>query len=545
MTGGRLVGKILSRYGVKHLHTLCGGHIMEIYEGCADYGVRVVDYRHEQAAVFAADAAGRVSGIPGVAAVTAGPGVMNAVTAVANAWRAQSPLIVIGGQAPSFFKGKGALQEMNHIDVMKPITKWAVSVPDTKSIPEYMARAFAAAQENVPGPVYLEMPMDVLFNPSDENLEAIEYSISKPEASDKTVRELREKLAEAKRPVILLGTQIAWSRYKDKVKDVVDKLGIPVFLNGLARGSLGKEHPLLFRFGRKKVLQNADLVILAGVPLDFRLDYGRQINENATLVRFDLDPEELKRNRVGDISEVCDPLSPLVKLVEELPSDWNPERFSQWIQEVQKFEEERKSKAFQEAKSDSVPINPLRLCKEVADFISSCGEKVIIVGDGGDIVGSAAYFLKPTHLGGWLDPGPLGTLGVGAPYAIGAKLEKPDHDVFVIFGDGAFGLNGFEYDTAARLKIPFIGIIGNDAAWTQIKRAQVPMYGRAIATELGFVRYDEVVKALGGYGEYVEKPEDIKPSLERAYSFSKRENKPSCVNVKIGETEFRKGSISM
>jgi acetolactate synthase-1/2/3 large subunit len=541
-TGGRLIGKILSRYGIKHLHTLCGGHIMEIYEGCADYGVRVVDYRHEQAAVFAADAAGRVTGYIGVAAVTAGPGVMNAVTGVANAFRANSPLILIGGQAPTFFYGKGALQEMDHVSVLKPITKWAVQVPDTKSIPEYMARAFSAALDGLPGPVYVEVPMDIIFNPADD-LEALEIYYSRPDASQKIADAIYEKLRESKRPVILLGSEIAWSKYKNSVREIIDKIGAPVFVNGLARGSLGKEHPLLFRFARKQALAQADLVILAGVPLDFRLDYGRSINENAFLVRLGLDSQELKRNREGNISEVCDPLSALVKVAQKV--DWSSSKFSDWIEEIKRYEEERKSKTYEEAKSDSVPINPLRLCKDVADFIESLGEKVIIVGDGGDIVGSAAYFLKPTHLGGWLDPGPLGTLGVGAPFAIGAKLEKPDYDVFVVFGDGAFGFNGFEYETACRLKIPFVGVIGNDAAWTQIKRAQVPMYGRAIATQLEYTRYDLMVSAFGGYGEYIERPQDIIPALERALEFCRRENKPACINVKIGETEFRKGSISM
>ncbi len=542
MTGGRLVGKILSRYGVKHLHTLCGGHIMEIYEGCLDYGVRVIDYRHEQAAVFAADAAGRITGIPGVAAVTAGPGVMNAVTSVANAWRACAPLIVIGGQAPTFLRGKGALQEMNHVDVMKPITKLSVAVPDTKSIPEFMSMAFSAALDGVPGPVYLEMPMDILFNPSDD-LEALEYSFKRPEASDAVAKKIYDKLKEAKKPVILLGTQIAWSKYKEKVRSICERIASPIFLNGFARGALGRDHPLVFRFCRKQALENADLVILAGVPLDFRLDYGRAINQDAFLVRLDLDPDELRRNREGNISEVCDPLSALAKVSNMV--EWNESKFSAWLKELEVYEESRKIKTYGEANSESMPINPLRLCKEVADFIQDIGEKVIIVGDGGDIVGSAAYFLKPTHLGGWLDPGPLGTLGIGAPFAISAKLEKPDHDVFVIFGDGAFGLNGFEYDTAVRLKIPFVGIIGNDAAWTQIKRAQVPMYGHAVATNLEYTRYDKVVEALGGYGEYVEEPNEIRPALERAIEFARREKKPALVNVKIGETEFRKGSISM
>ncbi|GBD03645.1 Acetolactate synthase large subunit IlvG [bacterium HR19] len=541
MTGGRLVGKILAKYGVKNLHTLCGGHIMEIYEGCADYGVRVVDYRHEQAAVFAADAAGRVSGIPGVAAVTAGPGVMNGVTGVANAWRAQSPLILIGGQAPTFLRGKGALQELDHVSVLKPITKWAVQVPDVSSIPDYLSRAFRAAMDGVPGPVYIEIPMDILFSPS-EDISALEYSFTRPRASEKTVQEILSAIRRSQKPVIIMGSQIAWSSFKDKVKDIVDKLGIPVFLNGLARGCLGKEHPLLFRFCRKQALANADLVILAGVPLDFRLDYGRQIRDEAFLVRLDLDPEELRRNREGNISEVCDPLSALAGVAERFD---NSNRFEKWVDELKSYEDVRRRNSYQEASQDKIPINPLRLCRDLADFIDSIGEKVIIVGDGGDIVGSAAYFLKPTHLGGWLDPGPLGTLGVGAPFAIGAKLEKPDHEVFVLFGDGAFGFNAFEYDTAVRLEIPFVGVIGLDGAWTQIKRAQVPMYGRAIATDLAYTRYDKVVEALGGYGEYVENPSDIIPALSRALEFSRKNKKPSCVNVRIGETEFRKGSISM
>lgn len=542
MTGGKLVGKILSRYGIKHLHTLCGGHIMEIYEGCADYGIRVVDYRHEQAAVFAADAAGRVSGIPGVAAVTAGPGVMNAVTSVANSWRAQTPLIVIGGQAPTFFRGKGALQEMDHVEVMKPITKWAVQVTNTREIPDYLSRAFSAAMDGVPGPVYIEFPVDILFDQTDD-AEALEYSFRRPEASEKTVKAIKEAIKSSSRPVLIIGAQALWSKYKGEIRRICERLGIPTFLNSFARGALGKEHELYFRFCRKQALERTDLVILAGVPLDFRLDYGKQINEQAFLVRLDLDPTELKRNREGNISEVCDPISALHKLAEI--SDWSPTAFSDWIKELTSYERSRMTKTLDEAKSESIPINPLRLCREIAKFIEELGEKVLIIGDGGDIVASASYFVKPTHIGGWLDPGPLGTLGVGAPFAIGAKLEKPDHDVFVIFGDGAFGLNGFEYDTAVRLKIPFVGIIGNDGSWTQIKRAQIPMYGRAIATELGFTRYDKVVDALGGFGGYVEDPQDIGKALESALRFSRSEKKPSVVNVKIGETEFRKGSISI
>ena len=538
MTGGRTVAKVLKKFGVEHLFTLCGGHIMDIYEGCNEVGIRVIDFRHEQSAAFAADAYGRLKKIPGVAAVTAGPGVMNAVTAVANSFKAQTPMILIGGQAPSFFVGKGALQEMNHTDVLKPITKWSATVPTVNDISEFLHRAFEISISGVPGPVFLEMPADILFS-SSEQPSFREMNIEKPKYHKEKISEISELLMKSERPVLLLGSQALFSPYHTHAKEICEKIGVPVFLSGMARGALGRDHPLILRFSRKRSLKEADLVILAGTPLDFRLDYGRSFGDLTKIIRLDLSAEELGRNRKGDISEECDPLEILFEVSKKV--EGTPKRCEEWIEMLKNEDEKKERESLKEAELEVSPVNPVKFSKIIDELLP---ENSIIIGDGGDIVGTAAYFVKPSFSGGWLDPGPLGTLGVGAPFAIAAKLARPDCDVFVIFGDGSFGFNCMEYDSAVRHKIGFVGIIGNDAGWTQIKRAQVPMYGKATATELDWTRYDKLVEALGGYGEYVEKPQDMKSALLRCLEKS-RQSIPTVLNVKIGETQFRKGSISM
>ncbi|MCX7763318.1 MAG: thiamine pyrophosphate-binding protein [Bacteroidia bacterium] len=535
-TGGRLMARLLKEMGMTHLFTLSGGHIMEIYEGCADVGVPVIDFRHEQAAGFAAEAAARLTRKIGVCAVTAGPGVMNVVTAVANAWRSQTPMIVIGGQAALPTIGKGALQEMDHVSVLKPITKWSVQVPSPKAIPEYLKRAFTAATTGVMGPVFLECPMDILFDKASAENEEIASEIEPFEAPEEEVKAALEILKSAERPVLLVGSQILFSPYASQIRALIEALSIPTFANGMARGVLGERHPLFFLHARKAALSQADVVILAGVPLDFRLNYGSSIAEKAHLIRIDRDPSELTRNRVGTISICADPGSFLHKLAQVFtpPSHaWHS-----WKEILLQEEKERERRIHAEAETSARPVNPLRLGLEINKFLTP---KSIVIGDGGDIVGSAAYTVRPRGLGQWLDAGPLGTLGAGAPYAIAAKLLYPESDVWVIFGDGAFGLNGMEYDTAVRFNLPFVGVIGNDAAWTQIKRAQLPFYGRAIATELRLSRYDKMVEALGGWGTFVEDTAELPSALEAALNAQK----PALVNVHIGETDFRKGSISM
>ncbi|MCX8112468.1 MAG: thiamine pyrophosphate-binding protein [Bacteroidia bacterium] len=535
-TGGRLMARLLRDMGMTHLFTLSGGHIMEIYEGCADAGVPVIDFRHEQAAGFAAEAAARLTQKIGVCAVTAGPGVMNVVTAVANAWRSQTPMIVIGGQAAQPTLGMGALQEMDHVSVLKPITKWSVQVPSPKAIPDYLKRAFTAATTGVMGPVFLECPMDILFDKASTTEEEMPTDIEPFSVGEAEVKAAAELLRGAERPVLLLGSQILFSPYAHQIRHVVDSLSIPTFMNGMARGALGAEHPLFFLHARKFALSHADVVILAGVPLDFRLNYGSSISDKAQLIRVDRDASELKRNRLATVSSWGDPGDFLAKL-SRLFSPPN-HTWTEWKNLLRQEEQMRQAHVEAEASASSRPVNPLRLGLEVNKCLSP---KSIVIGDGGDIVGSAAYTVRPRGLGQWLDAGPLGTLGAGAPYAIAAKLIYPDSDVWVIFGDGAFGLNGMEYDTAVRFQLPFVGVIGNDAAWTQIKRAQLPFYGRAIATDLRLTRYDKMVEALGGWGTFVEDTADLPGALQAALSAGK----PALVNVHISETDFRKGSISM
>ncbi len=530
------MARLLRDLGMTHLFTLSGGHIMELYEGCTEVGVPVIDFRHEQSAGFAAEAAGRLTRRIGVCAVTAGPGVMNVVTAVANAWRSQSPMIVIGGQAALPTLGMGALQEMDHVSVLKPITKWSVQVPSIKAIPEYVERAFRAATEGVMGPVFLECPMDILFDRAADAPSPLEVELVSPTVSEEHVEVTVQLLARAQRPVLLLGSQILFSPHAERVVAIVEALGMPTFTNGMARGALGARHPLLFLHARKAALAQADLVILAGVPLDFRLNYGASIAAEAKLIRADRDPTELERNRPGDVRAYGDPLDLLAKVAQRFTPP--AEGWLSWKETLLQEEARRQAQIEAEAASSTRPVNPLRMCLEIDRLLS---RKSIVIGDGGDIVGSAAYTVRPRGLGQWLDAGPLGTLGAGAPYAIAAKLLRPESDVWVIFGDGAFGLNGMEYDTAVRFQTPFVGVIGNDAAWTQIKRAQIPFYGRAIATQLNLTRYDKMVEALGGWGTFVESTEALPAALEAALA----SGQPALVNVHISETDFRKGSISM
>ncbi|MCX7607513.1 MAG: thiamine pyrophosphate-dependent enzyme, partial [Bacteroidia bacterium] len=397
-------------------------------------------------------------------------------------------------------------------------------------------RAFTAATSGVMGPVFLECPMDILFDKTTPVESSLSGEISPSPTTVESVQQAVSLLRDAERPVLLLGSQILFSPYASQIRSLVESLCIPVYTNGMARGALGAHHPLLFLHSRKTALAQADVVLLAGVPLDFRLNYGLSIAEHAQLIRVDRDAAELQRNRPGRVSAWGDPgdfLSQLARLFTPPSHNWAP-----WKSLLEARENRRQAQMDAEAAASSLPVNPLRMCMEIDKLLTPHS---IVIGDGGDIVGSAAYTVRPRGLGQWLDAGPLGTLGAGAPYAIAAKLLYPQSDVWVVFGDGAFGLNGMEYDTAVRFGLPFIGVVGNDAAWTQIKRAQIPFYGRAIATELLPSRYDKMVEALGGWGTYVENTEDLPSALSAALA----SGKPALVNVRIGETDFRKGSISM
>lgn len=539
--GGRLVAQALKRHGTTHLFTLCGGHIQAIYDGCLDEGIRVVDVRHEQTAGHAADGYARVTGRPGVCAVTAGPGVTDVVTAVANAQRAGVPMIVIGGAGPKILCDMGSLQDMDCVTLMRPITKWSVQVPEARRIVEYIDAAFRVAQSNVPGPVFLEMPLDLLMNMADDaDLPLTAPMVPPRPAGDPAlVAKAAELLASAERPAFVVGSQVRWSPKREALRAFADAVGAPFYLNGMARGGLPQGHRGLMSRSRRFALAQADVAFVFGTPFDFRVDYGRPgtWNPNGKIVQIDLDGAELGRNRRVDVAIHGDSGLVLDQLRAALGK---PKSYDAWLASVRADEDKRQAKMLGEIQSNDSPPNPLRVCAELGKRL---GKDDIVIGDGGDFVATAAYVLKLEWPQLWMDPGPLGTLGVGPGYAMAAKLARPEGRVVLVYGDGSFGLHALEFEAMVRQDIPVVAVIGNDAGWTQIRRGQVELYGeqRAVATALEYTRYDEVVRAVGGFGAWVESIDQLGPALDEAFA----SGKPACVNVKIAKSDFRKGAISV
>ncbi len=537
--GGRLVSQALKRHGISHVFTLCGGHVQAIYDGCLDDGIRVVDVRHEQTAGHCADGYARMTGQAGVAIVTAGPGVTDVVTAVANAQRAQVPMICIGGAGPKTLCDMGSLQDMDTVTLMRPISKWAAQVAEGRRLGEYIDSAFRIATSGVPGPVYLEMPLDVLMTGGDDALPATAaMTPPRPGGDPNAIGQLAALVKKAERPVFLVGTQLRWSPDREALRRLADASQAPFFLNGMARGGLPPSHPNLFTRARKMAIASADLIVIFGTPFDFRLDYGRAMNPQATIVQVDLDGGEPGRNRKVDLAIHGDSGLVLQQLLAALGGK-GPER-AEWLGAVRAAETKSRAKMAGEIASDASPPNPLRVCAEVGKRL---GPNDIVVGDGGDFVATAAYVLELEWPQVWMDPGPLGTLGVGPGYAMAAKLVRPDANVVLMYGDGSFGLHAMEFEAMVRQNIPVVSVIGNDAGWTQIRRGQVELYGheRAVATALEYTRYDKVVEALGGFGAYVDSIDQLGPALDAAFA----SGKPACVNVKIASSDFRKGAISV
>ncbi len=541
VTGGQLVAKFLKAEGTRAIFTLCGGHVMDIYNGCVAEGIRVIDVRHEQAAAHAADGWTRLTGSAGIAVVTAGPGVTDAVTGVANAFRAQVPMLLIGGQAPVGNLLKGALQELSNVEIMKPITKFSATVFETERIPEYLATALREAFSGRPGPSFLEIPSDILERQVEESVVRIPAryrATGRPCPDPADVETAAALIQRARRPAILAGTQVWLCRAVESLKGLVERAKIPVYLNGGARGALPPESEFLFARSRSLALSRADLVIVAGTPLDFRLAYGDRIGKEAAIIQLDLDYSELYRNRSVDVAMNADIGSALEELGRAVGA--GPDR-NDWRRELRAREIELLEQEKPFLTSERVPVHPLRLAAEINEFLS---EEAIFIADGGDVVTISANVIKTKKPGKWLDPGPLGTLGVGAPFAVAAGVAFPGNEVVALFGDGAFGLNGFEYDTLIRFNLPMVGIVANNAAWNQVRFLQLARYGTGgqnPASDLTPLRYDRIVEAMGGHGEYVTRPFEIRPALERA----RASGKPACVNVMVDRDVFSTSTKSM
>ena len=542
--GGKLAAKALKNAGVECIFTLSGGHIMPLYDGCIDEGIRIVDVRHEQAAVHAADAWARCNkNSVGVAAITAGPGVTDGVTGVANAWRANSPILVIGGQGPFDNMRRGSLQEMDHIGVMRPITKYADAVYQTHRIPEYIELAIRHAVSGIPGPAYLEIPMDIFMGQAEEAQAPIPRIRTAPPRLSPDRDEVRnaiEILKNAQRPMLMAGTSVKWSYAYEEMNRFIAETHIPTFTNGMGRGSVPWDCPEFLNRSRRDALKQIDCIILAGTLLDFRMRFGQTIPADAKIIQLDMDATLIGQNRQTDVPLVGNLACSFELLLEEMKNQGAQLDFSPFRDSLREIENEAAAKVEAALNSDETPIDPQRMCREVRDWLETL-ENPIVIGDGGDIVATAAKILPVKGEGAWMDPGPLGTLGVGMPFALAAQLSHPDRRVVIVYGDGSFGLNGFEFDTAVRHNLPIIGVIGNDGAWGQMMRPQGAIYGwdRLQATLLNVTRYDKVVEALGGHGELVERPEELRPALERAAA----SGKPALVNVLIRQDREYKGGI--
>ena len=523
--GGRLAAQAIAAEGVDTIFTLCGGHVMPIYEGCRLEGMRVVDVRHEQAAAHAAEAWGRINRACGVAVVTAGPGVTGVVTAVANSFSAQTPLVVIGGARPLVQAGQGALQELDQRAILAPITKWSAVCTQPDRIADHVATAFRHALAQPRGPVYLELPMDVLFaEASPSATSTSSRSDARAFGDPRELMKAADLLTKAERPAVVAGTGIWWDGAWKQLRAFAENGQLPIFLNGSGRGALPPDHPLFFQHARGKALAEADVICVIGTPLDFRLKFGR-FPEGTKLVHVHADPAELGRNRAPDAGIVGDCAAVLGILADGVkPGSDRAEWLASLGAADKTWWEEHRS----EIESDAAPLHHYRLAAELDRVLDP---DTIVIGDGGDVVAAVSRVLRVHKPGHWLDPGPFGCLGVGPPYALGVKAARPDKQVVVVAGDGAFGLNGFEFETMTRLGMPAVFVIGNDAAWGEIRIPQLGLYGddAEVATRLAPTPYERLTDAFGGHAEHVERPDELASALERALAAGV----PAIVNVML------------
>jgi acetolactate synthase-1/2/3 large subunit len=526
--GGRLVARRLKAHGVSRLFTLSGGHLFSIYDGCREEGIEIVDVRHEATAAFAAEGWAKVTREVGVCALTAGPGVTNGLSAIASAQANHSPVVVLGGRAPALRWGQGSLQEIDHIPFVRPLTKLAATPEGTEEIQGLVDDAFAAARAPHGGPTFVDFPLDYVFTEAPERVEDADRGASVRErehvpASAEAVRRAAELLAGAERPVIMAGTDLYWGHGEPELLALAQALRIPVYLNGLARGCVPADHELFFSRTRSRALKEADVALVVGVPMDFRLGFGAAFGEDTEIVVVDAAEPERRHPRPV-LAECYGPLGATFAELTEAAGGRGPGSDA-WIASLRAAEEELRAAERAELEDPRAPLHPMRIYAELGAILD---RDAIVVGDGGDFVSYAGRVVDSYQPGCWLDPGPFGCLGSGPGYALAAKLAHPERQVVLLLGDGAFGFAGMEFDTLVRHGVGVVGVMGNNGIWALEKHPMEFLYGYSVAADLRpGTRYDQVVEALGGHGELVERPEDLRPALERALS----SGAPALVNV--------------
>ena len=518
--GGRLVAQAMKSRGASKLFTLSGGHLFSIYDGCKAEGIDVIDTRHEQSAAFAAIGWAKATREPGICALTAGCGVTNGMSAIASAQADGVPLVTLGGRAPEMRWGMGSLQEIDHLPFVKPLVKSAHTVRDPAKIARTTAEAIDTAAEPPLGPTFVDYPLDVVFSEAEAE---VPEPPAVPEHVADGAEEAAKLLAEAERPAIMAGTNLYWACAETELRELAQALGIPVFLNGLGRGCLPPNDELYFARARGDGLGGCDVCLVIGVPLDFRLGFGASIAEDAKLIQLDFAPSRLERTRQPDLALSGDIGATLTAIREGASGD--PKRTARWVEELRKTETEKRAEEREMLEDDRAPLHPMRVYRELDDFLE---RDAIVVGDGGDFVSFAGRVWETWEPGTWMDPGPYGCLGAGPGQAIGAKLAHPERQVCLLLGDGAFGFSGMEFDTMARHHLPIVAVLGNNGIWALEHYPMKFLYGYSLAAELRpETRYDEVVSALGCHGELVRSPDELRPALDRAFA----SGKPALVNV--------------
>ena len=521
--GGRLIARRLKAHGVSRLFTLSGGHLFSIYDGCREEGIEIVDVRHESTAAFAAEGWAKVTREPGVCALTAGPGVTNGMSAMASAQANHSPMVVLGGRAPALRWGRGSLQEIDHVPFVRPLTKLAATPESTAEIPGLVDDAFAAAQAPHGGPTFVDFPLDYVFMEAPEPETATKAGVEARGADGRSIERAAELLRGAERPVIMAGTDLYWGHGEQALMEMAETLRIPVFLNGLARGCVPADHELFFSRARSQALKGADVALVIGVPMDFRLGFGASFGEDTEIVVIDtVEPE---RSHPRAVASECYGSLPITLADLRSASGAQALAGESWISELRSAETERREAERAEMQDDRSPLHPMRLYAELAKTLD---RDAIVIGDGGDFVSYAGRVIDSYQPGCWLDPGPFGCLGTGPGYALAAKLAHPERQVVLMVGDGAFGFSGMEFDTLARHGVNIVAVMGNNGIWALEKHPMEFLYGYSVAAELRpETRYDQVVEALGCHGEMVGRPEDVAPAIERAFA----SGLPALVNV--------------
>jgi acetolactate synthase-1/2/3 large subunit len=520
--GGRLVAQRLRAAGVSNLFTLSGGHLFSIYDGCREEGIAIVDTRHEQTATFAAEGWAKATREVGVAALTAGPGVTNGMSAMASAQANASPILVLGGRAPAMRWGMGSLQEIDHVPFVSPLVKLARTARSSAEIPELMDEALQAAASPPTGPAFLDFPLDHVFSEGPVRSGPVELPDPRALPAAAGVERAAELLRGASRPVVMAGTGLYWARAEDELRRLCSELSVPVFLNGLARGCVPADDPLFFSRARSSALKGADVALVVGVPMDFRLGFGASFGDETEIVAVGLTPPERPHPRPV-AAELYGGVAATLEALRSAAAG-GADR-SGWVKRLRGIEDEKRAAEREELADDRAPLHPMRVYAELGGFLD---RDAIVIGDGGDFVSYAGRMIETYEPGCWMDPGPYGCLGSGPGYAIAAKLARPERQVCLLLGDGAFGFAGLEFDTMVRHGIPVVGVMGNNGIWGLEKHPMEALYGYSVAADLQpGLRYDRVVEELGGHGELVSTPAELRPALERAFA----SGKPALVNV--------------